>query len=83
MRYAFDAHALKDLKKFSPEVKKRILEKLEFFVATDATLAFAERLTNNEIGSYRYRIGDYRVIFDLEDDILVVLKVGHRREIYR
>lgn len=83
MRYAFTAHALKDLKKLSPEVKKRVMEKLEFFIASNTPLAFIEHLTNNEIGSYRFRIGDYRVIFDLEDDILVVLKVGHRREIYR
>lgn len=83
MRYAFTAHALKDLKKLSPEIKKRVMEKLEFFIVSNTPLAFIEHLTNNEIGSYRFRIGDYRVIFDLEDDILVVLKVGHRREIYR
>jgi mRNA interferase RelE/StbE len=83
MRYAFDAHALKDLKKLSPEVRKRVMEKLEFFITSNTPLAFIEHLTNHEIGSYRFRIGDYRVILDVEDDILVVLKVGHRREIYR
>lgn len=83
MRYAFTPHALKDLKKLSPEVKKRIVRKLEFFIASSNPLTFIEHLTNYEVGSYRFRIGDYRVIFDLEGDILVVLKVGHRREIYR
>ena len=43
----------------------------------------AERLTEPELGSYRFRVGDYRVIFDLEGDEIVVLRVGHRREIYR
>ena len=43
----------------------------------------AERLTESELGSYRFRVGDYRVIFDLEGDEIVVLRVGHRREIYR
>ena len=83
MRYAFDAHALKDLKKLSPEVRKRVMEKLDFFMGTVTPIAFAEHLTNHEIGSYRFRIGDYRIVFDLEDDTLVILKVGHRREIYK
>lgn len=36
-------------------------------------------------GVYRIRVGDYRVIYDIQDDVLVilVLKVGHRREVYR
>lgn len=37
------------------------------------------------LGGYRFRIGDYRVIFDLEgeDEDIVVLRVGHRSLIYR
>jgi len=35
------------------------------------------------LGTYRFRIGDYRVIFDIEGNEVVVLRVGHRREIYR
>lgn len=36
-------------------------------------------------GEFRIRVGDYRIIYDVEDDELVVLvlRVGHRREIYR
>jgi len=43
----------------------------------------AERLTNSRLGNYRFRIGDYRVIFDLEEYDISVLRVGHRKEIYR
>lgn len=41
-------------------------------------------LTANRIGQWRYRIGDYRLICQIEDDRLVILalSVGHRREIY-
>lgn len=46
-------------------------------------LKHAESLKQSELGSYRFRIGDYRVVFDLEGDEIVVLRVGHRREIYR
>jgi mRNA interferase RelE/StbE len=36
-------------------------------------------------GNYRLRVGDWRVVFALRDDVLVilVLRVGHRREVYR
>jgi mRNA interferase RelE/StbE len=43
----------------------------------------AERIKDPRLGSYRFKIGDYKVIFDLEGDEIVVLRVGHRREIYR
>jgi len=46
-------------------------------------LKYAERLIEPKLGTYRFRIGDYRVIFDLEGDKIVVLKVGHRRDIYK
>jgi mRNA interferase RelE/StbE len=36
-------------------------------------------------GFYRIRVGDYRVVYAIEDDVLLVLvvRVGHRREVYR
>ncbi len=41
-------------------------------------------LTANRVGQWRYRIGDYRLICQIEDEkvIIVMLDVGHRREIY-
>jgi mRNA interferase RelE/StbE len=44
---------------------------------------YAQKLTNPEFGTYRFRIGDYRVIFDLVEEQLIVLRVGHRSDIYR
>jgi mRNA interferase RelE/StbE len=35
------------------------------------------------LGGYRFRVGDYRVIFDMEGEEIVVLRVGHRSHIYR
>lgn len=42
-------------------------------------------LTANRSGQWRYRIGDYRLICQIEDDRLVILalSVGHRREVYQ
>ena len=41
-------------------------------------------LTANRSGEWRYRVGDYRIIADIQDDkiIILVLEIGHRREIY-
>jgi len=41
-------------------------------------------LTANQVGQWRYRIGDYRLICEIKDSeiIILVLEVGHRREIY-
>ncbi len=43
-------------------------------------------LTGSKLGNlWRYRVGDYRIICDLQDEVLVVLvvEIGHRREVYR
>jgi mRNA interferase RelE/StbE len=43
----------------------------------------AESLTDSSLGSYRFRVGDYRIIFDIEGQDIVVLRIGHRRELYK
>lgn len=66
-KIVFTRRALSDLERLDSEIKKRI----------------AIKLSRKELGSYRFRIGDYRVIFDTDSDTIVVLRLGHRREIYR
>jgi len=79
----FTERGYKDLKKITPEVRKRIINKVVFFSQQKNPLHFAEYLINSEIGQYRFRIGDYRVICDVEESSLLILRVGHRREIYK
>lgn len=83
MDYEFSSQARKDIKKLSPEIAERIIRKLDYFASTSNPLEFAESLVNFELGQYRFRVGDYRIAFDVEGDKLVILKVGHRREIYK
>lgn len=42
-------------------------------------------LVANKVGQWRYRIGNYRIIAEIEDEkiVVLVLNVGHRREIYK
>jgi len=73
--------AVEDIKKLDSVVKKRVKKKLEDY--SKDPLAYAKHLSNSLIGSYRWRIGNYRVIFDMKGKTIMVLQVGHRREIYR
>jgi len=80
-RLVYTQKAVRDIDKLDGAVKKRIGTTLLRF--KDNPLQYAERLTNSELGGYRFRIGDYRVIFDIEGNDIVVLRAGHRREIYK
>jgi len=77
----YTQRAVKDIQKLEAQIKARIGKTLLRY--KEAPLDFAERLTEPVIGNYRFRIGDYRVIFDIEGQDIVVLRVGHRREIYK
>lgn len=82
----FTDKSLKDLKMLDNSVNQRIVDKLEFYSVQENPLVFAKKLVNSDLGDYRFRVGDYRIIFDLGSKnkikILKILKVAHRREIY-
>ncbi len=82
-KYIFRKSAEKDLKKLPRNIQIQIINKLKYFIAASDPLNFASHLKNLELGTYRFRIGDYRVIFDVEDDSIIILSLGHRREIYK
>lgn len=82
-KYRYTSRAAKELLKLDKKVRERIIAKLDFICMSDNMLNFAERLTKYEIGEYRFRIGDYRAIFDIDKDGVRILKIGHRREIYK
>jgi mRNA interferase RelE/StbE len=77
----------KDLRALDPVVAKQILQKLEQFVESDDPLGYAKPLVGKLQGLYRYRVGDYRIIFDIDAQgaitVLVILHVMHRKDIYR
>jgi mRNA interferase RelE/StbE len=73
--------AIKDIKALEANVKKRIGKTLLRYELDP--LKYAEKLTDSQLGTYRFRIGDYRVIFDLQETDIVVLRVGHRKQIYK
>lgn len=82
----FDERALKELKKLGPEAQRVILAYLDDRVAGDADpRRVGKSLKANLAGLWRYRVGGYRILCHIVDQELVVLvvAVGHRRDIYR
>ena len=82
----FDVRAAKELKKLGPVAQREITDFFKNRIATELDpRRFGKSLSGNLAGLWRYRIGDYRVICIIQDEKLIVLalKVGHRREVYR
>lgn len=73
--------AIKDIQKLDNVAKKKIKKKLEELSKNPISLS--KKLINSSLGDYRYRIGNYRVVFDIDKKYIVILRVGHRKEIYR
>ncbi len=77
--------AEKQLKKLDRTAQKRILDYLaERIEGCKSPRHFGEPLKGNKAGYWRYRVGDYRIICEIQDQKLVVLAlaIGHRKEIY-
>lgn len=85
MKYRIEVKrsAAKALKKIPKPHRRRIAEKID---------SLAEDLPNPETTKmkgenpfHRIRVGDYRIIYEIQDEVLVILivKVGHRKDIYR
>ena len=83
MRLIFTRIAFRQFQKLSRPTQKRIDEKLRFYLSQQNSLKFAESLRDTRFGDWRFRIGDYRVLFDVENDGIIILKVGHRKDIYK
>lgn len=81
------ASAGRELDKLDAQHRKRILKFLHERVAKlDDPRSIGEASHGSQLGEFwKYRVGDYRLICKIEDDrlIVLVLRVGHRRQIYR
>lgn len=72
-----------DLRRIDKTNSERIIKKLRW-LAENATEVNHEALKGQWTGYYRWRIGDYRAIYELDHPgrILIVAVIGHRREVY-
>jgi mRNA interferase RelE/StbE len=85
-RIEIDPAAQRELDKLDQPVARRVLKFLDQRLGQlDDPRKIGERLHGTLSEFWKYRVGDYRLICSLEDDRLVVLllRVGHRREVYK
>ena len=84
-RVEFTQRALKDLKKLDRHTAALILGWIRKNLdGCENPRLHGKGLTANRSGQWRYRVGDYRLLAEIEDDkiVILILNVGHRREIY-
>ena len=78
----WSADALKDLEKIDPPIAERIVGKTIWFEKNFATLV-PENLHRELSGLYKLRVGDYRVIYSIRSNVILVQMVRHRRDAHR
>ncbi len=81
----YKKNARKQLRKLDIQIAERMLTDMEYFTAQPDPRAFAVSLTGTWKGFWRFRTGDYRVICEIDEGklLILVVKVGHRRDIYQ
>ena len=82
----FELRAVAELRKLDRTAQERIIRYLQERVATgDSSRARGKALVGGAVKLWRYRIGDYRAIcmIDDENQLVLVLRVAHRKEAYR
>jgi mRNA interferase RelE/StbE len=71
----------RDLKKFSKAEARRVLDQIEEELSKKADSYPV--LKGQFAGLRKYRVGDYRVIYAILGDDVLILRIGHRRDIYK
>lgn len=82
-RVLFTPEAQKDVRKQSVVIQRQLYKKLIHFSSLDDIKTVAKKLHNHDAGEYRLRVGDFRIIFDLNKHSIIVLRIQHRKDVYR
>ena len=82
-RIEFDPQAIEDLKGISTKVQPQILKEVNW-LGLNFEQVQPKGLADNLAGFYKLRVGDYRVSYEIDEELEVVAiaRVGHRRDIY-
>lgn len=84
MRVEYTEAVKKQISRLDNSIKKRIFDYMDEVEKLGNPRSRGKRLVGNLLGLWRYRVGAYRILCDIEDDVLVILVVdiGHRKEVY-
>lgn len=78
-RIEYGHTALNDLDALTGKIRKQVLRKIERL--RSGLHGDIKRLRRADI-AYRLRMGDYRILFDVEDDTIVIRRIGDRQKVY-
>lgn len=84
MKVEYSESALKQLKKLDGQFQRAIIQEMNEIATLGDPRQRGKALKANLSGLWRYRVGDYRVICDIQDAkiLITVLRVGHRKNVY-
>lgn len=82
MKYTigFKPRSFKDLDSIPSQLRGRVIEKIE---ALENDLAGDVKRLTNFTPEYRLRVGDYRVLFEIDGQNIIIYRVIHRKDAYR
>lgn len=71
------------IKKFPKNIQRKLIEIIELLAEEPRPVGVVKLSTTGKL--YRVRTGDYRIIYEIQDQILLIVttKVGHRRDVYK
>lgn len=86
-KFVYTKSAVKDIDQLDQVVRRRILKKMDEYIAMDDPMKMSSLLKGFDIPTFRFRVGDYRIVFRQDKKtkklvVLVVLKIQHRKEVY-
>ena len=77
----FKASVKRDLKKIDKQLVAKIFDEIEKKIVTDPNRG--KRLSGEFVGLLSYRIGNYRIIYTTIRNSVLILRIGHRKDVYR
>lgn len=83
MRVEYEKDAMRELRALDPSVRARIIKKINQYADAPETLANQVKALKGTPGGFRLRVGDWRVLFRLADDVIQITSVGARGSVYR
>ena len=81
--YVFTKHADRQLQTFPIQTQRFIVKKIKYYCAQESPFRYADAIEGEKGKVYRFRAGDYRVVFDWIGDHILVTKVADRKDAYK
>lgn len=83
--YFFTENAKKDFAKLDINIKKQVIKKMDYYCSNKDPFQYARKLINENLWTWRFRVGDYRIICDVDEEwkIIIIALIWHRKNIYK